>query len=86
MDGSGADFGQYFAQLGHTLDQILHHGHSAHTSCCEIIGIRPPYSGQPSCQHHICCILLAHMAAHLADGLHAADQILHNVHIIKTSK
>jgi len=81
-----ADFGQHFAVSGHGLGQIFHHGHSAYTSWRKMVGNRPPCSGQPSCQHHVCCILLADIATHLTDGLHAADQILLDVHIIKTSK
>ena len=80
------DDGQHLADGLHGLGQILHHGHLAYTSCDKLVGIRPPCSGQPSCQHHVCCILLADHATHLTDALHAADQILHNVHIIKTSK
>lgn len=85
-DPSDTDFIQHLADFGHTLDQILHHGHLTYTSCYKMVGIWPPCSGQPSYQHHSCCILLADMEAHLADGLHAADQILLDVHIIKTSK
>ena len=83
---SAADLGQHLAISSHGFGQILHHGHLTYTSCDKMVGIRPPCSGQPSCQHHVCCVLLADHAAHLADGLHAVDQILLNVHIIKTSK
>ena len=81
-----ADLGQHLAVSGHGLGQILHHGHLTDTSCHKVVGIWPPRSGQPSCQHHVCCRLLADHATHLADGLHAADQILLDVHIINTSK
>ena len=77
---------QHLAVSSHGLGQILHHGHLTYTSCCEMVGIWPPGGGQPSCQHHVCCVLLADHAAHLTDSLHAADQILLDVHIIKTSK
>ena len=81
-----ADLGQHLAVSGHGLGQILHHVHSAYTSCCEMFGIWPPCSGQPSCQHHIYCVLLADNSTHLADGLHTADQVLLDVHKINTSK
>ena len=91
VDGIGfqklaADFGQHFAVSGHGLGQIFHHGHSAYTSCQNMVSIWPPHSGQPLGQHNSCGMLLADIAAHLTDGLHAADQILLDVHIIKTSK
>ena len=53
---------------------------SAYTSCSKVVGIWPPHSGQPLCQHHNCCILLAHDSTHLADGLHGADQVLLHSH------
>ena len=81
-----ADLIQHFAIGLHGLGQILHHGHLADTSCHKVISVWPPRSGQPSCQHHVCCMLLADYTAHLADGLHTADQILLHVHIIHTSK
>ena len=76
-----ADDVQQFAQLGHTLDQILLHRHiklllksslywewvcgwSADLWCCK------------NCLRG----LLADNAAHLADGLHTADQILLHRH------
>ena len=31
-------------------------------------------------------VLLADHSTHLADGLHGADQVLHDVHIINTSR
>ena len=83
---SAADLGQHFAVSGHGLGQVLHDGHLSLTSCDKMVGMRPPYSGQPSCQHHIAIVLLADNSTHLADGLHTADQVLLDVHKINTSK
>ena len=44
--------------------------------------VRPSYGRQASCKHLVCCKLLADDRAHLADGLHAADQISLHRHII----
>jgi hypothetical protein len=73
-----ADDGTHFADVGHSLGQILHHGHLKYTSSCNVIGIWPPNSGQPFGQHHNCSTLLADDAAYLANGLHGTDQILHS--------
>ena len=48
--------------------------------------IWPPHSGQPFASHKVCGKLLADHAAHFANGLHAADQVLLDVHRINTSK
>ena len=79
MDGKLlADDGTHFADVGHSLGQILHHGHLNCTSCGKMVGIWPPNSGQPFGQHHNRCSLLADDGAHLADGLHGTNQILHS--------
>ena len=75
-----ADRIQHLAVGGHGLAQILHHRHCSDTSCDKVVGIRPTYSGQPFGQHHNCCVLQTEQAAHLADGLHAADQVLLHIH------
>ena len=78
---SVADDSAHFADVSHSLGQVLHHGHLKYTSCCKMIGIRPTYSGQSFCQYHIFCGLLADNSTHLADGLHTADQVVLDSHI-----
>jgi len=40
----------------------------------------PPHGGQSSGHHIVCGFLLAHNGAHLADGLHTANQVSLDVH------
>jgi len=80
---SAADLIQHLAVSSHGLYQVLHH--LACTSFNKVIGIRPPRSGQPFGQHHICCSLVADDSTHLADGLHTADQVILDSHIITSN-
>jgi hypothetical protein len=41
-----------------------------------MVGVGPPCGGQASGKHN--SFLLADDSAHLADGLHGADQVLHS--------
>ena len=45
------------------------------------MGLGPPGCGQPPGHPIVCGKLLAENAAHFADGLHAADQILLHRHM-----
>jgi len=85
VDGIGfqklaADLVQHFAVSGHGLGQILHHGHLTYTSCHKMVCSCPPHGGQSSGHHIVCGFLLAHNGAHLADGLHTANQVSLDVH------
>ena len=72
-----ADLGQHLAVGSHGLGQVLHH--VGFTSCNRLIALGRRAVDSPLVSIMF-AVLLADDSAHLADGLHTADQILLDVH------
>ena len=78
-----ADDGVQLADFGHALDQILLHRHNQIPPKIRIVfgwGLRTV--DRPRVIRMLFAFLLADNSAHLADGLHTADQVLLQSHFI----
>ena len=76
-----ADDSVHFADLGHTLNQILLNGHDQIPPKIKVVlgrGLRTV--GRPRMMQMLFAFLLADDSSHLADGLHTEDQVLFHRH------
>ena len=72
-----ADDSVQLADFGHTLDEILLHGHIQIPPNANCVGCGRRIVGRPFTNIRFAG-LLADNSTHLADGLHTADQVLHS--------